>query len=246
MLTAGPTYLKADRQLPKRKAARLEAHSCGHSDKLTSCRNERLDYVWLLSFWRVLIAHRFPCSEGTGLRGCVGGHNFDLNNCANLLLNASVEATYRVAPRRLLATRSSRSGTVDRGEWPQSCPAGSGRQSGRAGNAHLRTSPLVVHSFSMTTRPTLNHLFGWLAAFPLLAGCAAKASTFEETADAVRNCGMSPDDLLGRGTNKGQVIFGRKRSDPPGPSFEQVDCFLRWARENKVEVVLVTRAGNGS
>jgi hypothetical protein len=31
MLTAGPTYLKADRQLPKRKAARLEAPNCGHS-----------------------------------------------------------------------------------------------------------------------------------------------------------------------------------------------------------------------
>jgi hypothetical protein len=98
----------------------------------------------------------------------------------------------------------------------------------------------------MTTGPRLNRLFGWLAALPLLAGCAAKASTFEEAADAIRKCGMSPDDLLGRGADKGQVMFGRKRGNSAGPSFEQVDCFLRWARKNKVKVVLLTRDGNGS
>lgn len=128
---------------------------------------------------------------------------------------------------------------------PESRPAAFLR-SGHSNNTHLRTLPLIAHTLTMTTKPRLNRWFGWLAALPLLTGCAAKTPTFEEAADAVRKCGMSPDDVLWRVTEKGQVMFGRKDSNAPAPSFDQVDCFMRWATENKVQVGIVGREANGS
>ena len=98
----------------------------------------------------------------------------------------------------------------------------------------------------MTIKSKFNYGFGWLCALPLLTGCGAKAVTFHDAADAIRNCGMSPEDVLWRVTDKDEILLGRKRSDAPAPSFEQVDCFIRWANENRIKIAFVGWEANGN
>lgn len=98
----------------------------------------------------------------------------------------------------------------------------------------------------MTNKSRLRRWFAWIVALTLLAGCVGTVATFEEATHAVRKCGMSPDNVLWRATDKGQVMFGRKRGDAPSPSFQQVDCFMRWATDNKFKYGVVGWEANGS
>ena len=98
----------------------------------------------------------------------------------------------------------------------------------------------------MTTKSRLYRWFAWLVILPLFAGCVGRAATFEEAAQAIRKCGMSPNDVLWRVTNKGEVMVGRKRGDATGSSFQQVDCFMRWATDDKIKVGFVGWETNAS
>ena len=93
---------------------------------------------------------------------------------------------------------------------------------------------------------SLRRCFRLAALLPFLGGCAAQAVTYEQAANAIRKCGMIPDEVLWRIGEKGEVVFGRKSAETPGPTYEQLSCFMEWATENKVKVALVGWEANGT
>jgi len=63
-----------------------------------------------------------------------------------------------------------------------------------------------------------------------------KSTTAAEALSAMQQCDVSPDGISWRVTEDGAFAFGRKSADAPPMADGQVDCLLRWAKDNRVEV----------
>lgn len=58
----------------------------------------------------------------------------------------------------------------------------------------------------------------------------------EEARNAIRDCGLSPDDLAWRMTENGGFAFGRKSADADPLPEAQVRCLTEWARKRRVRL----------
>lgn len=88
--------------------------------------------------------------------------------------------------------------------------------------------------------------FRFMALFPGLNGFAVQAATYEQAADAVRQCGVAPEAVLWRTGEKGEIVFGRKAADASELSYEELSCFMDWATRNKVKIALIGLETGGS
>jgi len=93
---------------------------------------------------------------------------------------------------------------------------------------------------------SLRHCLRLAALLALIGGYPAQAVTYKQAEDAISKCGMIPDEVLWRVSEKGEVVFGRKSAETPGPTYGQLLCFMGWATKNKVKVALVGWERNGS
>lgn len=61
----------------------------------------------------------------------------------------------------------------------------------------------------------------------------------DEAREAIRSCGLSPDDLAWRVTEDGTFAFGRKSPDAEPLSGNQVQCLTNWARKRRVRLAII-------
>jgi hypothetical protein len=61
----------------------------------------------------------------------------------------------------------------------------------------------------------------------------------EDALSVIRACGLSPDDLAWRVTDKGALAFGRKSADADPLPESKVRCLTEWAMKRRVQLAFI-------
>lgn len=66
-----------------------------------------------------------------------------------------------------------------------------------------------------------------------------RRTTEAKAREAIMRCGISPDAIAWHVGPHGSFAFGRKSPEDGGPSSEQIECLVAWARRERIRMGII-------